>query len=263
MKDGVVHLPLQKSKGRERMFALIDESEYQRVASFKWFAASSGRTFYARVTSGVIASHHKSMHAFIMKAEKGQRIDHINGNGLDNRLRNLRLASAAENSRNVFKRVEPCTSRFKGVIRTSSGKWASSIVCDGEPEFIGMFDAEEDAARSYDKRAVELFGEFAKTNEVMGLYSSPIALRSRSGLPPRHVEDLGEFIKAPAPKLEGSLLGDRMPVGAVIGVAKHPRTHKMMYKLDTGRLQSIRTYIGAHPSPDDVERMRQGLSDSV
>ena len=92
-------------------------------------------------------------------------MDHINGNKLDNRRINLRLAKPKENNRNQRKIKRKCTSIYKGVVfHSRDNKWQSQIRIDGKRLFLGYFLKEEDAAREYDKHAKIHHNEFAVLN---------------------------------------------------------------------------------------------------
>lgn len=96
------------------------------------------------------------------------RIDHRNGDGFDNRFCNLREASASENARNR-KAVEGSIP-FRGVyFHKERGKFAAQIKVDKNWFWLGLHETAELAAEAYDKKAVELHGEFASTNKKMGL----------------------------------------------------------------------------------------------
>lgn len=184
IRGNTVYLPLQKRPNQKRLFALIDLEDYERVSQHKWYAVPSGKTWYAAATSkAVLPQHQQRLHAFIMKAHHGDRFDHINGDGLDNQKANLRPATQPENARNTFKTDSVhVTSKFKGVSRASSGRWISQITFDGSCSVVGLFDDEEEAARAYDKAALRLFGEFAKTNETMGLFEHDKPIRPTASL---------------------------------------------------------------------------------
>jgi hypothetical protein len=82
-------------------YALVDDEDAERVAQTDWFPVH-GRTVYARTGSARIGSNQRLMHRLIMRAAVGTIVDHINGDGLDNRKENLRLVTASENALNRF-----------------------------------------------------------------------------------------------------------------------------------------------------------------
>lgn len=99
---------------------------------------------------------------------EGMQIDHINGVRDDNRITNLRLATAYGNARNQRKQAGR-SSRFKGVsYHKRLRRWHASIksATDSRKLFLGYFDLEEEAARAYDAAASREYGEFAKLNGV-------------------------------------------------------------------------------------------------
>jgi len=97
--------------------------------------------------------------------EKFEHIDHINGDGLDNRRDNLRICTRTENVRCQRKRTKPTSSRFKGVTWHKNHRyWQAAIRKNGERTYLGWFKGEEEAARAYDKAAKRLHGDFASLN---------------------------------------------------------------------------------------------------
>lgn len=108
------------------------------------------------------------LHREIMKAASGVVVDHINGNPLDNRRQNLRLANTASNNRN--RRVQSGSyTGFKGVHLHRPGWWRAAIVANGKKHDLGVFRSPVEAARAYDTAAVALHGQFARTNAKMGM----------------------------------------------------------------------------------------------
>lgn len=97
-------------------------------------------------------------------------LDHINGVTDDNRLVNLRIATKSQNCRNIRKHSKS-SNPFKGItFNKSVNKWQSQIgIGKGKYKYLGVFVNPEDAAKAYDSAAVLIYGEFAKTNLMLGL----------------------------------------------------------------------------------------------
>lgn len=147
----------------------LDDEDYERVAKYSWRIDGTqrlyvSRTFWDGSTPGG-RNVHTMLHRFILSPiPKGMVVDHINGDGLDNRRCNLRLATPAQNSANQ-KRMSTNTTGFKGVsFYKRMGRWRATITVQRQKISLGYFDNPIDAARAYDTAAIELSGEFAKTN---------------------------------------------------------------------------------------------------
>ncbi len=108
---------------------------------------------------------HVSMHRVVLERKLGRSItagmvvDHINGDGLDNRRENLREATQAQNLRNTRLRSDSA-SRYKGITPIVPNTWKAFI----NEQLIGYFDTAQDASLAYDKAALALYGEFACLN---------------------------------------------------------------------------------------------------
>lgn len=150
------------TQGKE---AIVDDLDFERFGHLSWHAklSKSRRTWYARRTIGTRGTN-SFLHRLILCAEPGIQVDHINGNGLDCRRSNLRLATHQQNCCNQ-PRPRPA-SGFKGVnqVGRTSPTWRARISFHGCYSHIGTFPTAEAAARAYDKKARELYGEFAVPN---------------------------------------------------------------------------------------------------
>jgi AP2 domain/HNH endonuclease len=146
------------TKGR---FAIVDAADYEWLNQYKWCLSSTnqGRCYACHMEGRTQIS----MHRLIMNAPKGMLVDHINGNGLDNRRCNLRLCTPTQNMCN--RRKYGGKSQYKGVFRNKkSGRYYAKISFKRETIYLGTYDEEIEAARAYDRKAIELFGEFAYLN---------------------------------------------------------------------------------------------------
>lgn len=146
------------------MVALVSNEDYERVARFKWTLKRNGNRCYAYRRDYSNGGRHIPLHRFILDAPPEMEVDHINGDGLDNRRENIRLCTHSENSRNT-NRASNNTSGYKGVSRDHrDGRWDSYITLNQRRIHIGRFGTAIEAARAYDAKAREIFGEFAKLN---------------------------------------------------------------------------------------------------
>jgi len=93
-------------------------------------------------------------------------IDHINGERSDNRLCNLRIATASQNVINSRKRKS--SFQYRGLWRNNS-RWSASICLAGRKIYLGTFLTDIEAAQAYDKAALQMFGEFARLNFPEGV----------------------------------------------------------------------------------------------
>jgi len=168
-----VVIPLNKLKNRPRYRTVIDEDDYDRVMRMNWAPLPNGLSVYAVTRSlKYIPKQHQLLHRYIIRTQHDEIVDHINGDTLDNRKANLRIVSAAENARNSRRQTfEGKSSKFKGVMWVPAReRWTAKITCDGLVSPLGIFSHEEDAARAYDRAAIDLFGDYARTNATMKLF---------------------------------------------------------------------------------------------
>lgn len=152
-------------------YALVDDEDYKYLSRWTWQASSRRGRFvaYAERTDWNNGKQRRiKMHREIMKALPGVQIDHINGNGLDNRKSNLRLCTHSQNQGNRGPNRKSKTG-FKGV-RLHTYKdtkfWTVEFQFNKEKIYLGTFSTPRDAATAYNIKAKELWGEFAWLNPL-------------------------------------------------------------------------------------------------
>jgi hypothetical protein len=149
---------------------VIDICDAAKVLGHTWYASKDARTWYAKTAlprggglRGTLA-----LHRLILEPPPHMQVDHIDGDGLNNRRSNLRLATRVQNCRNS-RRPSNNTSGWKGVVWDKrKRKWQAHIGLNGRMRFLGYFHSEEQAARAYDQAAVKFYGAFARVNFAQG-----------------------------------------------------------------------------------------------
>lgn len=168
INGSVVHLIINRKK--QQFIAKIDVSDAEKLQtagawhlSHKDSKGSEG--FYAarKIPLGNGKYKHETLHNFIAgEPPEGFRWDHINGDGLDNRRENLRLATAHQNQCNRGKQKNNSTG-YKGVSKTPAGRWEARIQVHKKLLHLGTYDTPELAHEVYCQAAEVYHGKFAKS----------------------------------------------------------------------------------------------------
>jgi hypothetical protein len=139
------------------LFTLVDADDYEWLREFKWMASvsSRGRAYAVRGHR-----HPIRMHNVILQTKW---VDHINGDGLDNRRANLRLATPSQNAVNRRRQGVVSSTGFHG-IKPNGTHWAAFVSINRKRHYLGTFATPEEAARAYDAAARQTYGEFAHLN---------------------------------------------------------------------------------------------------
>jgi hypothetical protein len=151
-------IPLSQGK-----VALVDDEDFEELSRYKWFARCDHGIWYAlrNMSKTLAPARQNRMHNQILgRPPKGFEIDHHDGNGLDNRRANLRVATRSQNNANG-KLSRRNTSGIKGVFwKKSRRKWEAKIGINCRLIHLGMFADKEEAIRVRRAAAQAIFGEF-------------------------------------------------------------------------------------------------------
>lgn len=149
----------------EKCLFQVDEEDADKIAPYRWTtrrSRSSGKPYIIRYCG----KRALRLANIIMGLPNGIIVDHINGDSLDNRRINLRIATNAENLRNRGKNKNN-TSGFKGVIYDKKAKnWRASIMKNGKTYHLGGYNTKIEAAIVYNEAASNMFGCFAWLNPI-------------------------------------------------------------------------------------------------
>lgn len=178
-----MELNLKKNK------VFIDDADWRRLSKEKWRVVPRKHLLYCARDFG---NRQISMHREILGVTDSRvSIDHIDGNGLNNRRDNLRICTSKQNRQNC--RSFHGTSKYKGVSLNRCGKWKAKIGMDDGSIYLGLFDIEEEAAIAYNEAAKKHFGEFARLNEI-DVVRYAEALRKKESVIVQHLNEVRQKV---------------------------------------------------------------------
>lgn len=143
---------------------MLDTTDLPFVEMYRWHATPRGYVMRNQNSEDPEGTPTMiRLHRAILAAPKHLHVDHINGDPLDNRRCNLRLATQSQNMGNARRHHD--NTGFKGTtLNKKTGRWVAQICVRGKRYCLGTFDDRYDAALAYDKAATLHFGEFAQRN---------------------------------------------------------------------------------------------------
>lgn len=158
-ENGMKLLDLTNSEEK----VIVDDEDYEYLKQWNWqLMRSSGHVGRSEYKKGTIL-----LHRVVNNTPNELFTDHINQNKLDNRRENLRTCSKAQNSMNRAKQNGKYSSKYKGVTWCKkSQKWKARVKYNGKFIALGHHTSEIEAAKAYNQKAEELFGEFFVPNII-------------------------------------------------------------------------------------------------
>ena len=156
----VVFLRTKKDGPQKAM--LIDECDLERTLALGYSIFACGQ----KKTRKPCAAFHETVdgkqktiwfHRWLMDAPAGVLVDHLNGNTLDNRRTNLRLATNVQNNLNIHGATGRSRSGIRGVSPYGkSGKYRARIGIGNRTVCLGTFRNIEDARRAFNEKLHEI-----------------------------------------------------------------------------------------------------------
>ena len=147
----------------------VDDEDFDELSRYKWYAGTTSgvpRAVRNSRSKEIGKPHTIFMYRQIMDAPSNMVVHHIDHDTLNNQRKNLRICTIAQHSASQRKQAGR-SSRFKGVSwHRMTRKWRAYIKVFGVMRELGLSDDEEEAARAYNKAALEAWGEFALLNDV-------------------------------------------------------------------------------------------------
>src|SRR3990167_3275460 len=155
-------IPLTKG-----LFTKVDDADFKYLSQWKWHAIDSGKGFYAARQipnpKGKPRQRKVLMHRLLAQTPNNLITDHINGDSLDNRRKNLRACTESQNNWNRKNKQKNNKSGERGVHwREEEGLWIAQIGFKYKRLYLGCFKTRIEAAKAFKKATKKYHGQYAR-----------------------------------------------------------------------------------------------------
>lgn len=145
--------------GGERV--IVDDCDYERLTAYRWYISKSPRGY--KYATSTIDGKWIGMHRFIVGARPGMVVDHINGDGLDNRRENLRECTAAQNKANSRRALGRSLPKGVYFVPNKPKPYRVQVRSNKVCHSAGYFACLGDAVKAHRSLSSKLHGEYAKS----------------------------------------------------------------------------------------------------
>lgn len=142
---------------------LFDYDDYSTISPIDWIPKIDHKNGNVYAVAHLGKRKYISIHCYLMGKTESKLIDHINGNGLDNRRCNLRFVTPSQNQMN--RRCHLKT--YKGISMDEFGRYRVRVAKEGKMFHGGKrYNTIKEAITRYNEMAKEIHGEFAWLNPI-------------------------------------------------------------------------------------------------
>ncbi len=218
---------MKKIKLTQGKFALVDDEDFEWLMKWKWHFVHgyAMRKKYLGKQNEKYIYKDIYMHRLILATPKGLDTDHINNFKLDNRRKNLRIATRRQNLQNRFFSKRKNSNLPMGVGKHHSGKWRARITVNGKELSLGSYNTSKEAGIAYNWATLKYFKNFANPNNI-------------SNWKKEHPVERKKYIDAGKNNTSG-----------IVGVSLHKKTNKWQVRITFNRK---RIYLGIYENKLDA-----------